>query len=85
VAVNIPQLAGLFDYSIPAEWIGEVNVGSLVTVPFGRQTTQGIVVSLPVEPAVPNPKALASIVDKEPVVNENQIRLDAAPRSRTAS
>jgi primosomal protein N' (replication factor Y) len=75
VAVNIPQLAGLFDYSIPAEWIGEVNVGSLVTVPFGRQTTQGIVVSLPVEPAVPNPKALASIVDKEPVVNENQIRL----------
>ena len=75
IAVNIPQVAGLFDYCIPEEWLGQVKIGSLVTVPFGRQETQGIVFSLPEIPAVPEPKSLASVLEEEPVVNQQQIKL----------
>ncbi len=75
VAVNIPQLTGLFDYAIPEEWQDQVKPGSLVTIPFGRQLTQGIVVTLTEDPAVPNPKPLDSLLEKEPVVTPQQIKL----------
>lgn len=75
VAVNIAQLSGLFDYCIPEDWLDEITAGTLVTVPFGRQVTQGIVVTLTDEPAVAAPKTLISIVEKEAVVNKQQIQL----------
>ncbi|MRR29507.1 hypothetical protein EG834_04060, partial [bacterium] len=75
VAVNIPQLTGLFDYAIPEEWQDQVNPGSLVTIPFGKQLTQGIVVTLTDDPAVSNPKALDSLLEKEAVVTPQQIKL----------
>lgn len=75
MAVNIPQVSGLFDYTIPADWEEPLAAGSLVTVPFGRQITQGIVVSFPVEPAVPEPRALESLLEIDPVVTTQQIAL----------
>jgi primosomal protein N' (replication factor Y) (superfamily II helicase) len=75
VAVNITQLSGLFDYAIPEEWQDQVKPGSLVTIPFGRQLTQGIVVVLTDDPAVPNPKPLDSVLEKEAVVTPQQIKL----------
>ncbi|MBA3073430.1 MAG: hypothetical protein FP831_07535, partial [Anaerolineae bacterium] len=75
VAVNITQLTGLFDYAIPEEWQDQVKPGSLVTIPFGRQLTQGIVLMLTDDPAVPNPKVLDSLVEKEAVVTPQQIKL----------
>jgi len=75
VSVNIPRLSGLFDYTIPDALLDSIKVGSLVTVPFGRQVTQGIVFALPEVPAVPNPKPLASLVEQEPVVTIAQIEL----------
>jgi primosomal protein N' (replication factor Y) len=75
VAVNIAQLSGLFDYEIPEPWLGKVKPGSLVTIPFGRQLAQGIVVMLTDDPAVPNPKPLDSLLEKDAVVTEPQIKL----------
>lgn len=75
VAVNITQLTGLFDYAIPEEWLDQVVPGSLVTIPFGRQLTQGIVVVLTDDPAVPNPKPIDSLLEKEAVVTPQQIKL----------
>ena len=75
VAVNIPQLSGCYDYSIPDETLELVKIGSLVTVPFGKQLVQGIVVSLPENPSVSEPKPLASILEIEPVVTQSQIEL----------
>jgi primosomal protein N' (replication factor Y) len=75
VAVNIPQVSGMFDYIIPAHWEDALAAGSLVTVPFGRQVTQGIVVSFPEEPAVPEPRALESLLEINPVVTSHQIAL----------
>ena len=75
VAVNIPQLSDLYDYSIPGEWGEQISTGSLVTVPFGRQVTQGIVVEMIAEPSVSTPKPLSSLVEKDPVVTKTQIEL----------
>jgi hypothetical protein len=43
VAVNIPQVTGMFHYHLPAALAGRVAPGSLEVVPFGPQTVQGIV------------------------------------------
>jgi primosomal protein N' (replication factor Y) len=75
VAVNVPHLTGLYDYAIPEAWQGQVKPGTLVTIPFGRQLTQGIVVTLTDDPAVPNPKPLDSLVEKKAVVTPQQIQL----------
>lgn len=38
-----------FDYSIPASLIGKIQIGSRVSVPFGKRTTQGYVIQLMTE------------------------------------
>lgn len=77
VSVNIPQLSGLFDYEIPRELEGQIQPGTLVNMPFGRQTVQGVVVSLVDEPAVPDTKAIEALVDSEPVLTDYQLKLAA--------
>jgi primosomal protein N' len=37
ISINIPQLTGLFDYSIPHEFESVIQVGSLVNVPLGNK------------------------------------------------
>ena len=46
LAVNVPNITNLFDYSIPAELVPHIQAGCLVTVPFGNQTVQGVIVQL---------------------------------------
>lgn len=75
VAVNLPQVKGLFDYHLPAELEGQVAPGSLVVVPFGQQMVQGIVLRLAEQAAVPMTKPVASLVDDEPVLTAVQLRL----------
>jgi len=75
IAANVPQVAGLFDYRIPDDLDGRIQAGSLVTIPFGRQTVQGIVIGLLDEPSVSNPKEIISLLDEEPVFTSHQIKL----------
>ena len=44
VAVNIPTISGVFDYSVPPALEKDIHPGALVVVPFGKQVVQGIVV-----------------------------------------
>ncbi len=75
ISVNIAQLTELFDYQVPAELEGRIKPGTLVTVPFGRQPAQGIVVSLLDEPSVADTKPITSLVDEEPVLTGWQMQL----------
>ncbi|MBN1953478.1 MAG: primosomal protein N' [Anaerolineae bacterium] len=65
----------VFDYHLPGELIGQVGVGSLVTVPFGARRLYGIVVEQPDEPAVAETRAVASLADPAPVLTPLQIAL----------
>jgi primosomal protein N' (replication factor Y) len=75
IAVNIPALAGVFDYRIPPELEGRICPGHLVTVPFGRQSVQGVVLELAAEPSVAEVKPLASLLDPLPVLTFAQLEL----------
>jgi primosomal protein N' (replication factor Y) len=50
VSVNVPQITGVFDYHLPENLIDGVGPGSLVIVPFGKQTVQGVVLKRIPEP-----------------------------------
>ncbi len=77
VAINLPQVRGTFDYHLPPHLRERIALGHLVTVPFGRQRTQGVVVSLPDSPAVAETKAIESLVDPFPVLTPAQLELAA--------
>jgi primosomal protein N' (replication factor Y) len=75
VAVNVPQVSGVFDYAIPAELTAEIVPGCLVVVPFGKQTVQGIVLHLMEEPSVPETRLIQALLDPQPVITAQQMLL----------
>jgi len=70
VAINVPTITTLFDYSIPSELLPQIQAGCLITVPFGNQTVQGIIVQLLDSPAVENPKPILDLLDPAPVLTQ---------------
>jgi primosomal protein N' (replication factor Y) (superfamily II helicase) len=75
VVVNVPSIAGVFDYAVPASLAGKIGVGYLVIVPFGKQTVQGIVFRFVDSPSVPNVKDILEVLDEEPVLTQPQLAL----------
>ena len=75
IAVNIPSVTGVFDYALPPELEGKIGVGHLVSVPFGRQTVQGVVFHLIAEPSVPQVKSVIDWLDPQPALTPEQIAL----------
>ncbi len=75
VAVNVSAISGLFDYAIPDELAPHLQAGCLVIIPFGKQTVQGIIVSLIDSPAVENPKPIMDLLDPAPVLTPPQLAL----------
>jgi len=75
VAVNVPAVAGLFDYRVPAELSARVGVGHLVTVPFGPQTLQGVILRFIETPSVAETKTILGTIDPQPVLTPAQIAL----------
>lgn len=75
VAVNVPQVSGLFHYHLSIDLVGQVGPGSLVIAPFGQQAVQGIVLRMVTEPGVRETRAIESVVDPQPVLTPAQIEL----------
>ncbi len=74
IAVNVPHVQGTFHYHIPPELEEAVKTGQLVTVPFGSQTVQGIILDFVDQPEVQETKAVSEVIDPHPVVMEHQIQ-----------
>ena len=75
IVVNVPSVSGVFDYHLPPELEESIQLGTLVTVPFGRSTQQGIVLDFTLVPEVTDTKAVISVIDSQPVISEAQIAL----------
>ena len=75
IAVNVPHVSGVFHYHLPAELEGRVDRGHLVTVPFGKQMVQGVVLSVVDAPSVPQTRPVEALLDPQPVVTGAQIEL----------
>jgi primosomal protein N' (replication factor Y) len=75
VAVNVPALTGEFDYHLPSELEGKIGAGHLVTVPFGKQTVQGVVLELIRQASVAETKPIIDLLDPLPALTAAQIAL----------
>lgn len=75
VVVNIPQITGIFHYHLPTDLEDKISTGHLVTIPFGRQTVQGVVLQTVAAATVPQTRAVLSLLDELPVLTAAQIRL----------
>jgi primosomal protein N' (replication factor Y) len=75
IAVNISTVTGIFDYHLPPDLEGVAGVGHLVTVPFGRQTVQGVVLELVSQSSVAETKPVLDLLDPLPVLTTVQIEL----------
>jgi primosomal protein N' (replication factor Y) (superfamily II helicase) len=85
VAVNVPSMAGVFDYAVGESLRGQVEPGHLVVAPFGNRRVQAVVLECPERPSVPETKEILSVVDPEPVLTPAQIRFAQVLAQRTAS
>ncbi|RPI32733.1 MAG: primosomal protein N' [Chloroflexota bacterium] len=75
VAVNVPQVMGVYHYHLPPELEGVCQAGHLVEVPFGKQTVQGVVTRYVNEPAVASTRPVTGLIDPNLVLTGNQIKL----------
>jgi primosomal protein N' (replication factor Y) len=75
IVVNMPAVTGIFDYALPPALEGKAGVGSLVTVPFGKQIVQGVILRIVPEPSVPEVKNVLDLLDPQPVLTAAQITL----------
>ena len=83
IVINVPAIAGVFDYVVPQSLVGMVGVGHLVIVPFGKQTVQGVVFRFIDQPSVRDVKEVIELVDPEPVLTQAQITLAEAMAAST--
>jgi len=75
IAVNVSHVKNTFHYHLPPELEGQIDTGHLVTVPFGKQTVQGVVLKLLEDPAFPKTKPVSDLIDPDPALTDEQIRL----------
>ena len=75
VAVNVPSVSGVYSYHIPDSLAGALGPGSLVTVSFGVQTVQGVVLGLAETSPVPKTKPILELLDPLPVLTAPQLEL----------
>ena len=79
VDVILPlPLDGLFTYSVPQPWGGQVKIGIRVLVPFGRNKTYVGIVAKTHKGPLPEGvhiKDILQVIDVEPVLLDSQLRL----------
>ena len=75
ISVNLPTISGVFDYHLPPQLEGKINIGHLVTVPFNNQVVQGVILRFVDTPAVKNTKEVIDLLDELPVLTPAQIAL----------
>ena len=64
-----------FDYRIPSQLAGAVQIGSRVAVPFGKTTAQGYVVGLADNSQYPHLKEIAEVIGKKPLLGDKILEL----------
>jgi primosomal protein N' (replication factor Y) (superfamily II helicase) len=75
IAVNVPQVSGVYTYHLPEDLEDQVNKGHLVLVPFGARTVQGVAVGFTSEPMVAETKPVLALVDPAISLTDRQIEL----------
>lgn len=75
IAVNIPQVSGVYTYHLPSELEDKIVVGQLVLVPFGPRTVQGVVLDFIEQTLLTETRDVIELVDEDVAVTTAQIAL----------
>ncbi|CAG9619761.1 primosomal protein N' [Sutcliffiella rhizosphaerae] len=75
VDVPVKQTDRPFDYEIPEKWIGIVQPGIRVNVPFGPRQIQGFVVAVKESTTVEKTRPITSLIDIQPVLTKELMGL----------
>lgn len=75
VAINLPHVRGTFDYHVPEELQSSIEIGQLITVPFGSRQAQGIIVGRCQQPGVEETRPIGDLLDLTPVITPAQLEL----------
>ena len=77
VDISIDKLDKTFEYILPDELLGTVEIGSQVNVPFGSRMITGYVVNITDEPEfnVARMKPVESVVDRAVSIDSRMIKL----------
>lgn len=73
---RLPKALEILDYEVPADLIKNIQVGSLLSVPFRTQTARGIVIELLTETAQVSSKlrAISSVLLTRPIIPAKHLR-----------
>lgn len=74
IAVALP-IGRTFHYAIPERLAAEAAIGKRVFVPFAHRSVVGYIVGLTDHADVMEVKELANVIDKEPMVSDEMLRL----------
>lgn len=74
IAVALP-IDRLFHYSVPGNYSGDIMIGKRVFVPFQNRIVVGYVVGVSDETDVKEVKEIKDIIDKEPILNDEMLKL----------
>lgn len=77
VDLKVRDVDRVFDYAVPVGMSDTLKIGHRVLVPFGNRTVEGYVVAYPVESAVPGMKPILRMLDPEPLISAEAIKLAA--------
>lgn len=86
IEIKAKQVDKTFTYSVPKEYQEDMHVGIRVLVPFGKKQLEGFVLKMDYQKEVDYPvKDILSLVDKEPVLNEEMLELGIFLKKKTFS
>src|SRR3989338_4528713 len=74
IAVALP-IDRLFHYYIPENYSSDIAIGKRVFVPFQNRIVVGYVVGFSDETDVKDVKEIKDIIDKEPILNDEMLKL----------
>ena len=77
VVVDLPKIIEkkVLHYIIPAPLSNAIQPGCRVLVPVGKQVKEGFVIDIPLTTSIENPKHIKELIDTEPIVSRELLKL----------
>ena len=84
IEIKVRNVDKCFSYNIPTSLLNKVKIGIRVSVPFGKQILEGIVLNIK-EDKVTDLKDIIDVIDEEPILNKELLNLGKYVQEKTLS
>ena len=86
VEISSKSVDKIFEYSIPSEFEGQIQIGIRVLVPFGKMTLEGFVLEIKHEKETDKElKAILQVIDSDIILNRELLELGKMMQKKTLS